>query len=83
MMEFVSRAIAGTAFSIDELRVSNVARYADLQVEYGPQQTFNPIRFDPPSKPFEADPQTLLLMHFDDDLKITVPETLDAARLGE
>ena len=82
-MEFVSRAVAGTAFSIDELRISNVARYADLQVEYGPQQTFNPVRFDPPTEPFQPDPQTLLLMHFDDDLKATVPEQLPAARQAE
>ncbi len=52
LMEFVSRVIAGTAFSIDELRISNLARYADLQVEYGPQQTFNPVRFDPTTEPF-------------------------------
>ncbi len=83
LMEFVSRAVAGTAFSIDELRISNVARYADLQVEYGPQQTFNPVRFDPPTEPFQPDPQTLLLMHFDDNLNATVPKQLPAARLGE
>ncbi|HLQ44467.1 MAG TPA: hypothetical protein VK137_07050, partial [Planctomycetaceae bacterium] len=83
LMEFVSRAVAGTAFAIDELRISNVARYADLHVEFGPQQTFNPVRFDPPTEPFQPDPQTLLLMHFDDDLKATVPEQLPAAHLGE
>lgn len=83
LMEFVSRAVAGTAFSIDELRISNVARYADLQVEYGPQQTFNPVRFDPPTEPFQPDPQTLLLMHFDDNLNATVPAQLPAVRLGE
>jgi hypothetical protein len=83
LMEFVSRAIAGTTYSIDELRISSVARYADLNVEYGPQQTFNPMRFTPPSEPFQPDPQTLLLMHFDDDLKAAVPEQLPPARLGE
>ena len=83
LMGFVSRAVAGTAFAIDELRISNVARYADLQVEYGPQQTFNPVRFDPPSEPFQPDLQTLLLMHFDDHLNATVPDQLPAARLGE
>ncbi len=83
LMEFVCRAVAGTAFSIDELRISNVARYADLQVEYGPQQTFNPVRFDPPTESFQPDPQTLLLMHFDDNLEATVPEQLPEARLGE
>ena len=82
-MEFVSRAVAGTAYSIDELRVSNVARYADLQVEYGPQQTFNPIRFDPPNEPFQADSNTLLLFHFDDDLKSSLPEQMPAAFFAE
>ncbi len=83
LMEFVSRAVTGTAFAIDELRISNVARYADLKVEYGPQQTFNPIRFEPPADPFQPDPQTLLLMHFDEDLKAAVPEQLPVARLAE
>ncbi len=83
LMEFVSRAVTGTAFAIDELRISSVARYADLKVEFGPQQTFNPIRFDPPTAPFQPDPQTLLLMHFDDDLNAVVPEQLPAARLTD
>lgn len=83
LMEFVSRAVAGTAYSIDELRVSNTARYAALDVEYGPQQTFNPIRFDPPNEPFQADSNTLLLFHFDDDLKSAIPERMPAAQFGE
>lgn len=83
LMEFVSRAVAGTAFAIDELRVSSIARYADLKVEFGPQQTFNPVRFLPPTIPFQPDDQTLLLMHFDDDLKASVPEQLPEARLAE
>jgi hypothetical protein len=83
LMEFVSRAVAGSSYSIDELRISSIARYADLKVEYGPQQTFNPVRFTPPTEPFQPDPQTLLLLHFDDDLKAAVPEQLPAARLAE
>lgn len=83
LMEFVSRAVAGTAFAIDELRISRVARYADLNVEYGPQQTFNPVRFDPPTEPFRPDANTLLLMHFDDDLTATVPDRRPAVQLGE
>jgi hypothetical protein len=83
LREFVSRAAAETAFSIDELRISRVARYADLSVEYGPQQTFNPVRFAPPTEPFQPDAHTLLLMHFDDDLTAVVPEQLPAARLGD
>ena len=83
LMEFVSRAVAGTAFSFDELRISSIARYADLKVEFGPQQTFNPVRFTPQAAPFQPDPQTLLLMHFDDDLKATFPEQMPAARLAE
>jgi hypothetical protein len=82
LREFISRAIIGD-YSIDELRISNVARYADLQVDYGPQQTFNPVRFDPPTAPFEPDAQTLLLLHFDDDLKAAVPEQLGNIRLAE
>jgi hypothetical protein len=83
LMEFVARAVAGTSFSIDEVRISNVARYAALNVEYGPQQTFNPIRFTPPSEPFQADRQTLLLMHFDGELKAAAPEQLPPVRLAQ
>lgn len=78
----VSRAVAGTAYSLDELRISKVARYANLSVAYGPQQTFNPIRFTPPTEPFQPDAETLLLLHFDDNLKASVPEH-STARLSE
>lgn len=81
LMEFVSRAAPGAAYSIDELRISSVPRYADLNVEYGPQQTFNPVRFDPPNEPFQPDAHTTLLLHFDDDLKASVPEQLSGVRL--
>lgn len=67
--EFVLQAREGSEFEIDELRVSNVPRYADLAVKFGPQQTFNPIRFQPPEKAFEPDEQTTLLLHFDGNLK--------------
>jgi hypothetical protein len=67
--EFVSKAAPGTAFAIDELRVSKSARYADLKIAFGPQQTFNPFHFDPPAGPFEVDSDTLLLWHFDGNLK--------------
>ncbi len=62
---FVSVAPSGGAFAIDELRLSNVPRYADPNVELGQRQTFNPIRFAPPDDAFTADEHTLLLMHFD------------------
>ena len=67
--EFVLQAREGSEFDIDELRVSKIPRYADLNVKFGPQQTFNPIRFQPPEKAFELDEQTTLLLHFDGDLK--------------
>lgn len=70
---FVLQAIPQGGFEIDELRVSKVARYADLKVKFGPQQTFNPVRFEPPKKAFDADDDTTLLMHFDGDLKSTAP----------
>jgi hypothetical protein len=71
--EFVLQAREGSEFEIDELRVSKIPRYADLTVKFGPQQTFNPIRFQPPEKAFVADEATTLLMHFDGDLKSIVP----------
>ncbi|MCE9534457.1 MAG: LamG domain-containing protein [Planctomycetes bacterium] len=66
---FLSKAPPGTAFELDELRVSNMTRYADLEIEFCGQQTYNPIRFSPPTKPFSPDRHTTLLFHFDDDLK--------------
>jgi hypothetical protein len=42
-------------------------------VSYGPQQTFNPVRFQPPKEPFTADDATTLLLHFDGDLQAAVP----------
>jgi len=65
---FVSKALPGTAFTLDELRLSSVPRYVDLEVEFGGQQTVNPFRFTPPSEPFRPDRETLLLYHFDRDL---------------
>jgi hypothetical protein len=67
--EFLLQAREGSEFEIDELRVSTIPRYADLSVNYGPQQTFNPYRFQPPDKPFAPDEHTTLLLHFDQDLK--------------
>lgn len=67
--EFVGRAPPGTAYVLDEVRLSRVPRYADLAVEFGGQQTFNPVHFTPPTAPFPADAETTLLFRFDDDLK--------------
>ncbi len=67
--EFLSQAPSGTAFAIDELRVSGTPRYTDPHVIFGGQQTFNPFRFDATDKPFQSDTNTHLLFHFDGDLK--------------
>jgi hypothetical protein len=69
LKEFVSQAPAGTAYALDELRISSAARYADREVAFGPQQTFNPFTFVPPDKPLEADKDTRLLYRFDDNLE--------------
>jgi hypothetical protein len=67
--EFISRAPPGAAFVLDELRVSAVPRYADPNVDFGGQQTFNPVTFTPPKEPFQPDADTLLLFRFDGSLK--------------
>jgi hypothetical protein len=79
--EFVSRLTGGAQFAIDELRVSSVARYADLDVEFGHRQTFNPVRFQSPQKSFTTDADTSLLLHFDGDLKSTANQV--EARLAK
>jgi hypothetical protein len=66
---FTSEAAPGIAFAMDELRLSYVPRYADIQVEFGGRHTVNPLRFDPPQTPFRPDADTRLLFHFDGDLK--------------
>ncbi|MDX1944761.1 MAG: hypothetical protein SFU86_05080 [Pirellulaceae bacterium] len=80
LAELIAKAVPGAAYAIDELRISKTARYADLTVEFGPQQTFNPIRFQPPTEPFEADAQTTLLLHFDGSLQAAAPQATYSAR---
>lgn len=69
LQEFVSRAPPGTAFVLDEVRLSSQPRYIDPEVVFGGQQTVNPYRFDLPQRPFHPDDTTLLLFHFDGDLR--------------
>ena len=65
--EFVCETKPDAPFAIDEIRVSTIARYADVSVELGGTQVFNPSRFDPPEDPFELDEHTALLLHLDGD----------------
>jgi hypothetical protein len=66
--QFVSKAPLGAAFALDELRLSSSARYVDLEVAFGGQQTVNPFHFNPSNGPFRADEDTRLLFHFDGNL---------------
>lgn len=66
MAELLALAVPGTAFALDEIRLSKTARYADPAITFGPQQTFNPFHFSP-QNPSAPDSDTLLLLHFDDD----------------
>ena len=45
--EFIVRAGKGAAFAIDELRISSVPRYADLDIELGHRFPNNTFRFNP------------------------------------
>jgi hypothetical protein len=69
LKEWLAQAPAGTAFVLDELRISKVPRYADLKIDFGGQQTFNPVRFTPPAAAFRPDGDTTALFHFDGDSK--------------
>ncbi len=66
--EFLFLAGGDDIYAIDELRVSSTARYADRDVVFGPQQTFNPFRFEPAHEPLRRDDHTLLHLRFDGDL---------------
>jgi hypothetical protein len=68
LQHFLATAAPGTAFALDEFRVSSSPRYAELDIEFGGQQTVNPLRFTPPDKPLQPDDTTMLLFHFDGDL---------------
>ncbi|MBP88608.1 MAG: hypothetical protein CMJ64_18155 [Planctomycetaceae bacterium] len=81
LKEFVCTTQADAPFIFDELRISNVPRYADLEATLGGQQTFNPSRFAPPQQPFSKDDHTLLLFRFDKDLigeGATIEQTITA-----
>ena len=67
--EFVTRAPPGAAYVLDDLRISTVPRYADLQADLGSRQAINLYQFAPPTAPLEADKDTTLLFHFDASLK--------------
>ena len=66
---FMTQTLDGGAFAIDEVRLSSTPRYANLDIEFGNRQTFNPVRFDPPEQPLEADDATTLLYRLDGDLQ--------------
>lgn len=66
---FLAQTLDGGAFALDEVRLSSTARYADLEIEFGHRQTFNPVRFDPPEPPLAADEDTTLLYRLDGNLE--------------
>jgi hypothetical protein len=72
LKNFLLHAPANTSYVIDDLRISNTARYAALDVELGQRQSYNPYQFEPPAKAEKPDPQTTLLyFSFDGDLRGT------------
>ncbi len=83
--EFVTEAQPNAPYVIDEIRVSTIPRYADVNVQLGGQQVFNPSRFDSPEKPFELDTHTALLLHLDGNAKLhsSQPDVPRAARIEE
>lgn len=69
--EFICSIPSGTSFVIDEIRISNIARYAKLDVELGGQQVFNPATFTPRGVPFVLDRHTVALLHLDGKSDVT------------
>ena len=65
LKKFVVRSAPGAMFAIDDIRISNKPRYVDLKLNFGRDQTFNPLTFDPPSKPAERDDATVMLLPLD------------------
>lgn len=74
LKEFLVRAPLGTMFAIDDIRISNTPRYANLQLDFGRQQTYNPDRFAPSSRAAEQDVATVLLLPLDGNVNGTTAD---------
>lgn len=72
--EFVVRAPTGVSFVLDDIRISTEPRYADSDLTFGPQQTFNPVSFVPPAAPAAHDEPTVLYLPLDGDAAGTITE---------
>jgi len=56
----------GTAYVLDDVRLSSQPRYTDVKTPFGRAQTFNPKSFDVPTKPAELDPTALWIAPLDE-----------------
>jgi len=56
----------GTAYMLDDVRLSSAPRYTDVKTPFGRAQTFNPKSFDVPTKPAELDPTALWIAPLDE-----------------
>ena len=65
------------------MAIGERAFHADPAVTFGPQQTFNPFHFTPPAEPLQPDADTLLLLHFDNDMGAATPTGKVSARVGK
>jgi len=69
--KFKITAPPGTAYVLDDVRLSSTPRYVDVTTPFGRAQTFNPKSFSPPTKPAEQDATTLWLAPLDGKLEAT------------
>lgn len=72
--EFVVQAPPGVSFAVDDIRVSTEPRYADLNLDFGSQQTFNPVSFEPPTAPASHDKATVIYLPLDGDAAGTIAD---------
>jgi hypothetical protein len=66
--EFVVWAPPGGQYVIDDVRISSAPRYADLSLEFGSRQAFNPVSFPAPAEAAGFDDRTVLQLPLDGSL---------------
>lgn len=67
--KFKITAPPGTAYMLDDVRLSSAPRYVDATTPFGRAQTFNPKSFIKPTEPAKLDAMTLWLAPLDGKLE--------------
>lgn len=64
--KFKISAPVGSAYVLDDVRLSSHSRYTDVKTPFGRAQTFNPTSFTVPTKPADLDPTAIWIAPLDE-----------------